>query len=59
MEKTRYDVRNVADGRKHCVLMWRKILFKKPCQGYTLFCYHFVSFVFVFFVSCSYSLCFL
>ena len=27
MEKTRYDVRNVSDGRKHFVLVWRKILF--------------------------------
>ena len=27
MEKTRYDVRNVSDGRTHFVLVWRKILF--------------------------------
>jgi len=27
MEKTRYDVRNVSDGRTHCVLVWREILF--------------------------------
>jgi len=26
MEKTRYDVRNVSDGRTHFVLVWRKIL---------------------------------
>jgi hypothetical protein len=27
MEKTRYDVRNVSDGRTHFGLVWRKILF--------------------------------
>ena len=27
MEKTRYDVQNVSDGRKHFVLVWRKIMF--------------------------------
>jgi len=27
IEKTRYDVRNVSDGRTHCMLVWRKILF--------------------------------
>ena len=27
MEKTRYDVRNVSNGRTHCVLVWKKILF--------------------------------
>jgi len=27
MEKTRYDVRNVSDGRTHFVLLWRKNLF--------------------------------
>ena len=27
MEKTRYDERNVSDGRTHIVLLWRKILF--------------------------------
>jgi len=26
-EKSRYDVRNIADWREHCVLVWRKILF--------------------------------
>jgi hypothetical protein len=27
VEKTRYDVRNVSDGRTHFVLVWRKSLF--------------------------------
>jgi hypothetical protein len=27
MEKSGHDVRNFADGRTHCVLVWRKILF--------------------------------
>jgi len=27
MEKRGYDVRNISDGRTHCVLVWRKILF--------------------------------
>jgi len=27
MEKTRYDVRNVSDGRTYFVLVWRKSLF--------------------------------
>jgi hypothetical protein len=27
MEKSGYDVRNISDGRTHCVLVWRKILF--------------------------------
>ena len=27
MEKTRYDVRNVSDGRTQFVLVWSKILF--------------------------------
>jgi hypothetical protein len=27
MENTGYDVRNISDGRKHYVLVWRKILF--------------------------------
>jgi len=27
VEKTRYDVRNVSDGRTHFVLVWRKISF--------------------------------
>jgi hypothetical protein len=27
MEKSGYDLRNMADGRKHFVLVWRKILF--------------------------------
>ena len=27
MEKTGYDVQNVSDGRPHCVLVWREILF--------------------------------
>ena len=27
LENTRYDVRNVPDGRTHFVLVWRKILF--------------------------------
>jgi hypothetical protein len=26
-EKSGYDVRNIADGRTHFVLVWRKILF--------------------------------
>ena len=25
--ETRYDAQNVSDGRKHFVLVWRKILF--------------------------------
>ena len=32
MEKSRYDVRNLSDGRAHIVLVWRKILFES-CQG--------------------------
>jgi hypothetical protein len=27
MEKSGYDVGNIADGRLHCVLVWRKIMF--------------------------------
>jgi hypothetical protein len=27
MEKTRYDVRNISDGRTDFELVWRKILF--------------------------------
>jgi len=27
MEKTRYDVSNISDGRTHFLLVWRKILF--------------------------------
>jgi len=27
LEETRYDVRNVSDGRTHFLLVWRKILF--------------------------------
>jgi len=27
VKKTRYDVRNVSDGRTHFVLVWRKRLF--------------------------------
>ena len=27
VEKTRFDVRNVSDGRTHFVLVWRKSLF--------------------------------
>jgi len=27
VEKTRYNVRNVSDGRTHFVLVWRKSLF--------------------------------
>jgi hypothetical protein len=27
VEKSGYDVRNIADGRTHGVLVWRKILF--------------------------------
>ena len=27
MEKSGYNARNIADGRTHCVLVWRKILF--------------------------------
>jgi hypothetical protein len=27
MEKSGYDVRNILDGRTHCVLVWRKTLF--------------------------------
>ena len=27
MEKTRYNVRNVSDGKTHYVLVWREILF--------------------------------
>jgi len=25
MEKSGYNVRNISDGRTHCVLVWRKI----------------------------------
>jgi len=27
LKKSRYDARNISDGRKHFVLVWRKILF--------------------------------
>jgi hypothetical protein len=56
VEKTRYNVRNVSDGRTHFVLVWRKNLFvslvsDKHCfvlSLYPLYLY----FVFVF---CKYS----
>jgi len=59
IEKTRYDVRNVSDGRTHCVLVWRKILFvilvrDKHC--FVLSLYPLYSYFFLF---CNYSLCFL
>jgi hypothetical protein len=33
MEKSENDVRNIADGRKHCVLVWRKNLFVSLVRG--------------------------
>ena len=53
VEKTRYDVRNVSDGRTHFVLVWRKSLFVSlvrdkhcfvPCL-YLLYLYFFSHFV--------------
>jgi hypothetical protein len=38
MEKTRYDVQNVSDGRTHFLLVWRKILFVSLVRDKTLFC---------------------
>jgi len=37
MEKTRYNVRNVSDGRTRCVGMEEDFVCE-PCQGQTLFC---------------------
>ena len=60
MEKTRYDVRNVSDGRTHFVLVWRKILFVslvKDKHGFVLICI--LCILYFFLVFCKYSLCFL
>ena len=48
MEKTRYDVRDVSDGRTYFVLVWSKILFVS-LLGINTVCSYFVSFVFVYF----------
>ena len=48
MEKIKYDVLNVSDGRTHFLLVWRKILFVSLVRDKHFFSY-FVSFVFVFF----------
>jgi len=52
VEKTRYNVRNVSDGRTHFVLVWRKVLFvslvrDKHCifpSLYPLYLYFFFSY---------------
>jgi len=60
MEKTRYNVRNVSDGRTHFVLVWRKSLFvslvrDKHCFVLSLY----PLYLFFFFLFCNYSLYFL
>jgi len=55
-EKTRYDVRNVSDGRTHFVLVWRKILFVSLVKDKHCFVLHLYPLYFVFFfVFCNYS----
>ena len=59
MEKSGYDVRNISDGRTHCVLVWRKILFVKLVgnkQCFVLILYPLYLYLFKF---CKYSLRFL
>ena len=49
IEKSRYDVRNISEGRTYCVLVWRKILFVSLVRDkhgfvlslYPLHLYHF------------------
>jgi hypothetical protein len=57
MEKTRYDVRNVSDGRTHFVLVWRKILFVRLVrdkQCFVLICYTlYLYFLLLFLVLCE------
>ena len=60
VEKTRYVVRNVSDGRTHFVLVWRKSLFMslvrdKHCFVLSLY----LLYLFFFFVFCKYFLHFL
>jgi len=51
MEKTRYDERNVSDGRTHFVLVWRKILFVS-LSGIIIALFLVLSFLFVFSFLC-------
>ena len=60
VEKTRFDVRNVSDGRTHFVPVWRKSLFvslvrDKHCFVLSLYHLH----LYFFFLFCNYSLYFL
>jgi len=57
MEKTRYDVRNVSDGRTHFVLVWRKILFVSLVRD--KHCFVLSLYLLYFFVLCNYPLRFL
>jgi hypothetical protein len=64
MEKTRYDTRNVSDGRTHFVLVWRKSLFVSLvrdkhsfvlslCPSYLYFFLYFVTILCTFCVNYS------
>ena len=59
MEKTRYDVRNVSDGRTHYVLVWRKILFVSLVRDKHCFVLIFILCIciFLYFVTIPFAFC--
>ena len=59
MEKTRYNVRNVSDGRTHFVLVWRKSLFVSLVRDKHCFVLSLYPLYLFFFLFCNYSLYFL
>jgi len=57
LEKTRYDVRNVSDGRTHFVLVWRKILFVslvRDKHGFVRSSYHLYFFFYFLTIRCAF-----
>jgi hypothetical protein len=59
MEKSVYDVRNIADGRTHVVAVWGKILFVSLVRDKNGVILSFYPFKLQLFESPNYSLCFL
>jgi hypothetical protein len=59
LENTAHDVRNVSDKHTHFVLVWRMILFVSLVRDKTVLFMAVCIFVFVIFVFCKFSSCFL
>jgi hypothetical protein len=58
VEKSRYDVRNVSDGRTHFVLVWRKSLFVSLVRDKHCFVLSCILCICMSFVFCNYSFTF-